>query len=465
MTLAELETVVSGGESAQVELKATTGQRTDGAKTICAMLNGAGGFVFFGVGDDGAVRGMTVTTATVDDVVREIRKIEPLPALAPERVPVADGREAIVVSVPGHVGGPFTYDGRPYIREGSSTVAMPQEWYRRLLIEGAQPAHRWELLPAHGIGIEDLDAAEITRTIDEAVRRLRLEDPGTRDPESLLQGLRLIDNGRVLNAAVVLFVRADRLLPHYPQCLLRMARFRGTDKTEFIDNRQEMGNAFDLLQRAQRFIRDHLPIGGRVVPGVFERADDPFYPPVALREALMNALCHRDYAMPGGSVGLAIYDDRLEITSVGHLPFGLTPADLRHPHTSRPWNPLIASVLYRRGLIEHWGRGTLKMLELSQAAGLLEPEFEQRGGEVVVRFFAAGYVPPRRVTRELSPLQQELLEILSSTGRARLSEIEERLQSATPRHVLQESLHSLRALGLVELEGRTRGARWSLAGT
>src|SRR3954470_8354873 len=121
MTPAELEAVVSGGESAQVEFKATTVQRTDGARTICAMLNGAGGFVFFGVTDDGTIRGMTVTTATVDDVVREIRRIEPLPALTPERVPLANGRDVIVVSVPGHVGGPFTYDGRPYVREGSAT--------------------------------------------------------------------------------------------------------------------------------------------------------------------------------------------------------------------------------------------------------------------------------------------------------------------------------------------------------
>jgi ATP-dependent DNA helicase RecG len=244
-----------------------------------------------------------------------------------------------------------------------------------------------------------------------------------------------------------------------------MARFRGKDKTEFIDNRQEVGNAFELLQRAQRFLRDHLPIGGRVVPNVFERTDDPLYPPVALREALTNALCHRDYAMPGGSVGIGIYDDRLEITSVGHLPFGLTPFDLKRPHTSQPWNPLMASVFFRRGLIEQWGRGTLRMLELTEEAGLLEPEFEQRGGEVVVRFFAMGYVPPTRVTREISPLQQELLEILSSLGQARLSEIEERLQSSVPRYVLQENLQALRTLRLVALEGRTRGARWRLAGS
>ncbi|MDX2239051.1 MAG: hypothetical protein NW224_00030 [Leptolyngbyaceae cyanobacterium bins.302] len=87
-----------------------------------------------------------------------------------------------------------------------------------------------------------------------------------------------------------------------------MARFRGKDRTEFIDNRQEVGHTFELLQRAQRFLRDHLPIAGRVEPALFERIDDPLYPPDALREALANALCHRDYGIPGGSISIGIYD-------------------------------------------------------------------------------------------------------------------------------------------------------------
>lgn len=168
-----------------------------------------------------------------------------------------------------------------------------------------------------------------------------------------------------VNAAVVLFGKTQPLLPHYPQCVLRMARFRGRDTSEFLDNRQELGHAFDLFQRAQRFWRDHLPVAGRIVPQLFERIDDPLYPPAALREALANALCHRDYSIAGGAVSLALFDDRLETSSTGVLPFDLTPADLARPHRSRPWNPLIAQVFYRRGIIEIWGRGTLKMAELT----------------------------------------------------------------------------------------------------
>src|SRR5581483_5740057 len=211
-----------------------------------------------------------------------------------------------------------------------------------------------------------------------------------------LTGMRLAHEGRLLNAAVVLFGKASKLLPNYPQCVLKMARFKGRDKTEFLDNRQEYGHAFDLLVRGQRFLRDHLPVAGRVVPGLFERVDDPLYPPEALREALANALCHRDYAAGGGSVSLAIYDDRLEIASTGPLPFGQTPADLMKPHPSRPWNPLIANVFHRRGVIESWGRGTLRMAELTRRAGLVAPEIEAGVGEVIVRFRPTRYVAPSR---------------------------------------------------------------------
>jgi ATP-dependent DNA helicase RecG len=464
MTIAEIHELAFTGESETIEFKRTTGQRSDGARTVCGMLNGIGGFVFFGVEDDGRIAGQEVTARTIADLVNELRRIDPQPALTPERVPLENGREVLVVSVPGRTGGAFTYDGRPYLRQGPVTSTMPQERYRRLLLEGAHTAHRWEILPASGVTLDDLDAAEIDRTVKEAVRRFRLDDPGTSDPEQLLRAMQLIRNDELVNAAVVLFGRRERLAPLYPQCLLRLARFRGNDKSEFIDSRQEAGNAFELMMHAQRFLRDHLPVAGRIVPSVFERIDDPLYPPTALREALANAVCHRDYAMPGGSVAVAIYDDRLEITSTGTLPFGLTPEALLRPHTSQPWNPLVANVFFRRGVIEQWGRGTLKMVELTAEAGLASPEFEERGGEVVVRFWPTRYVAPTRVVRAVTPLQQQILEILSMIGPATLAQVSHTAGEETPILSVRDNLQALRRLDLVEVAGRGRGARWKLAG-
>jgi len=176
--------------------------------------------------------------------------------------------------------------------------------------------------------------------------------------------LELIRDGHLLNAAVALYGKSDRLKTLYPQMRIRLARFRGRDRlADFTDNRQYWDHAFALLRRAESFLMDHVPIAGRVVPGKMIRKDRPWYPPRATREALANALCHRDYTIPGGAVAVAMYDDHLEITNPGVFHFGITPEKLMKPHESRPWNPIIANVFYRAGIIERWGSGTLNIID------------------------------------------------------------------------------------------------------
>jgi ATP-dependent DNA helicase RecG len=194
------------------------------------------------------------------------------------------------------------------------------------------------------------------------------------------------------------------------------------------------------------------------------RVDRPLYPPVALREALANAFCHRDYSIGGGSVAVGIYDDRLEVTSSGALHFGLTAEKLFAPHESLPWNPLIARVFYRRGIIESWGRGTIKMAELTASAGLPRPEIEDGNGCVTVRFRPSRYVPPSRVGRDVSERQREILALLAerNSGLA-LREIHARLGSAASERQIREDLGTLRTLGLAHPQGHGRGARWRRA--
>ena len=128
-----------------------------------------------------------------------------------------------------------------------------------------------------------------------------------------------------------------------------------------MGNWQFHDNAFTLLASAERFLRETLPIAGRIEADRIKRIDEPLYSPLARRESLANVLCHRDYSIGGGSVGVGVYDDGLEVTSCGTLHFGLTPEKLFAPHESLPRNPLIARTFYRRGVFEEWGRGTLRM--------------------------------------------------------------------------------------------------------
>jgi ATP-dependent DNA helicase RecG len=427
------------------------------------MLNEAGGSVLYGVDDQGHVVGVTIGSGTIEEVDSELRQISPAAHPTIEVVEL-DGRVVIVVSTHRGTLRPYTHRGQPYERHHSSTVQMPQQRFEQLMLERLHGAQRWEMEPAEGMTVADLDLDEIKRTLEESIQRGRQADPGTREPGAILRGFGLIPEGRLTRAAAVLFGRPEQLQERLPQCRVRLARFKGIDQTEFLDNRQVTGNVFRLLDAADRFLRDHVPVAGLIRPDRLERQDVPLYPPLATREALANAFCHREYEQAGGSVGVAIYDDRLEISSPGVLHFGLRPKDLFEPHESLPWNPAIARILFQRGIIESWGSGTLRIAEAVEEAGLPRAEIVEIAGGLVVRLRQSRYVPPSHVRHDLTPRQQAILDLLGS-GTLLRSEIIQQLPPPTSsRSAVNRDLVFLRQLGLVRLTGVGRGARWGLAG-
>lgn len=329
----------------------------------------------------------------------------------------------------------------------------------RGLLERSRRQKRWEYEQAVGYAQDDLDKDELLRTVRLGRASGRRAESSSANINDMLERLGLCREGTLLNAAVVLF--GTRLAPEYAQCQLHMARFRGLDKAALLARRQVDGHTFHLLDESMLFLRRHLPVAGRAQLGLFDREDEPLLPVAALREALVNAFCHRDYSRPGGAVRLAIYDDRLEIWSDGALPFGMVPEDLRGEHPSRLRNPLIADVLHRRGLMDRWGCGTQKIVELCVRAGHPEPEFGEQSGAVWVRFLTSDYTAPHRVGHDLSERQRRVLQVLSGAERLAFREIRQRLL-VSPDRTLREDLIHLKRLGLIESEGRGRGATWNL---
>ena len=463
MRVAHFTTLTASGESETLEFKATTGTRREAAMSVCAFLNQGGGQVLFGVTPDGAVVGQQVSERTIEELSAELRQIDPPAFPTVERVAVDGGREVIMVSTGQGASRPYSYRGTAYRRVGNTTLSMSADEYNRILFERMHSEQRWENQPAPGWSVDDLDVAGIRRTVAEAVRRGRLEEPVSREPTDLLRGLGLLRDGVLFRAAAVLFGSTERLEFEMPQCLLRVARFRGLDRMEFLDNRQFNGNAFTLLVNAERFLRDTLPIAGRFEQDRIERIDEPLYPSLATREALANALCHRDYSIGGGSVGIAVYDDRLEVTSSGSLHFGLTPEKLFGPHESRPWNPLIARTFYRSGIIEEWGSGTLKMAEMTSSAGLPVPEIEDDGGAVTVRFRHGRFVPQPATSGMSGPEERRemILALLEGVedGLTR-QELHARLGPEVSERQVRRALSALKNGGLVVSTNRGPLTRW-----
>lgn len=460
MNLEDLRSIAARGESETIEFKRSTAEVNTAARTLCAMLNGQrGGMVLFGVGNNGAIVGQDIGEQTHDRIRAEVRKIDP-PVIPELRTIPLSGDSAVLVATVSGGTGLFRHDGKAYERFGPTTSVMSEAENQRRLLEHLHSITRWENQTSP-LSIADLDPNEVSITIDEAIRVGRLSDPGSREIEAMLNGLQLLKEDQLLHAATVLFGRADRMLATYPQCGLRLARFRGVDKVEFVDSRQLFGNAFYLYQQAQQFFIEHVPVAGKVEG--FLRTDTPRYPTAAFREALVNALCHRDYAEASGSIDIAIYDNRLEVVSTGGLRFGLTVEQLKTDHQSRPWNPLVAQAFYLRGIIEKWGRGTTRMTDIARDAGLGDPEFVDSRIAFTVRFRAGRLHEAPKLPLGLSAIQQETLVALHTLTVAPLHLIHGELEHKYSVDQVRKALYALRDRELVILEGRTRSGQWRIS--
>ena len=405
--------LIAEKESGRVEFKETTGQLERGMETLCAFLNGEGGTVLFGVTDKGKIIGQEVSDKTRRDIADAINRLEPIASVQSSYVPLPDSEKKIIVL---HVENarierPFSYKGRPYMRIESVTTTMPQGKYNELLIRREEIRHGWETYPNPSLKLSDLDEEEISKTMRLGIQCGRLPETIGDDIPVILERLGLSEDGILKNASAVLF--AKKKLADYPQNLLRLARFKGTDKTEFLDNLRVHGNLFQLLDAAMAFIFKHLLLSG-TTDGL-EREENLEIPYKAIREAAINSLCHRSYRDAGGSVAIAIYDNRVEIENPGSFPFGWDMNKIKSEHGSKPHNPLIADTLYVRKVLESWGRGINLMIEECNQKNMPEPEFQIAEDEVKVVF-------RRKVTGQVTgqPTGQ-VISLIRCIGRQALS--------------------------------------------
>ena len=226
------------------------------------------------------------------------------------------------------------------------------------------------------------------------------------------------------------------------------------------------------MRRAERFLIDWMPVAGKIVPGQMARIDTPALPVEAVREALANAFIHRDYASAAGSVSVALYDDRLEVISPGELHFGLTPEKLYLPHESKPWNPWIAKVFYRRGLIETWGRGTLKIAGLMQEAGLAAPNLKVSDDFVTMTFdLPASLARSKNDGTSEQTLVKTLVKTPVKTPNLILRQLAVAPSTAIPELALQlgksdsaieRAIRKLRAEGKLRRIGPAKGGYWEV---
>jgi predicted HTH transcriptional regulator len=267
----------------------------------------------------------------------------------------------------------------------------------------------------------DLDSEAIDfRAASESfspVRKLSRRDLETLRMLSDHQGRKVPTIGGVL-----LFGRdRDRF---FPDAWIQVGRFGGLDKSRIVDHAEIRALPVDAIAEAIAFVERHATRGADI--GRLRRTERWNLPPVAVREAMINAVAHADYAQQGAPIRVSIFDDRLEIENPGLLPFGLTVDDLEHG-ISKLRNRVIGRVFHALGLIEQWGSGVQRMIAACREAGLADPRFE----EIATRFRVTIRSEPVRQPA-LDDTDQAIVDVLSDgTGRL-TSEIAEVI-GLTPR--------------------------------
>ena len=411
MTIDDIRRLIASDESRTLELKKTTGELKDGMHAACAFLNTDGGWLIFGITPKSLkIIGQQVTDDTKREISQALAGIEPAYDIHPIYVDVPDypGNKVIVFHFDGWKWGqhPFTYRGRPYYKVESTTKIMPREMYDERILAYEPRHYCWDSLPATGVSLSDLNRDRILGCIRLGVEGGRIPESALAAPiEDTLAKWKLTINGVPTNGAAMLF--SDNIYP-YDNFQLRMARFLGTNKLEFIDNQRVEGNFFDLLDAGMAFFFKHLNLSGKITNKSLMREERLEVPVSALREALINALVHRQWEKVNLTISLAVYDDRVEIANPGVFPPKITPENIKESHESYPYNRNMAQALYRSTFLESWGSGIHRIIEACREQGVEDPTWRWDGGFVYVTFKRPRKEPKPTITTS-TPLEDPKL--------------------------------------------------------
>ncbi|PLR28193.1 transcriptional regulator [Caulobacter zeae] len=396
MIFADIRAQIDEGEGPLAAFAPHAADKAGLAALVCGFLNTRGGVVFVGVDADGSILGVPSANIMRAELETYLQNAITPTALFTLSVDVEGDVSIITIEAPQGRDKPYVVDGKIWVRSGRRTLPATSDALRELAQVRSVEAARWERRPSVGLEDEDLVEREIRATVEDARSSDRYAFTGEEDTFTVLRQLGMVVSGGLTQACDVVFAAKPAM--RHPQCRVRFVQY-ASDKTgaAFLDNQVFEGPLVQVFNRLFDKVGAHVRIQARFGGDGHGREDRPNYSQDALREGLVNALAHRDYASFSGGVAVSVYPDRIEIWNSGQLPAGLKVADLLRPHPSIPTNPDIAHVLYLRRLMERIGRGTQKILAACTELGAPAPSWKVASTGVTLTIFAAD--APRKASQ------------------------------------------------------------------
>lgn len=398
----DLKKIINSGETELVEFKEKLSESL--YKTISAFANTQGGEIILGVDKKGNIKGIDKSPRFLEDLTnRIVNKLSIYPEI---KTIDLKGKRAIIIKV-NRSSYPVSYEGRYYERVGNTTREMKPQKLRGYLLNSTT----WDSL-TNEHSLNEIDIETVEHFLRLAVNKKRLPAESLKDsPVVVLQKLNLIVNRKMTNAALLLFGKDPQ--KYFINLCVRIGRFK--TETTIIDDKWAKGNLFKQFEETINIIRQHISVRYEIKD--FQREDIWDYPIPAIREAVVNALIHRNYSNIGNFIMIKVYDDHIWFFNPGGLPVGITIEELKRPHSSVFRNPLIAKVFYLAGYIEQYGSGTLRMIDWMKEAGLPEPEYKEEMGGFSVYFYKDIYTEENLRKMGLNERQVKAIMYVKEKGR------------------------------------------------
>jgi len=443
-------------ESQTVEWKQSLGEWKEIVETCAAFATSDGGVIYVGISPKGERIGVQIGQSTIEDLVNKIKLNTDPPQYPGIRVIGPEMSAVIEIGIEQNPIKPVWAFGRPMKRVGKTNQRIKRDEAQRLL--EVSTGRTWDCYECPEFADRDVDK----KAVRDFLRRADAEQ--STPIGNVMKNLRLLADRKYTNAAVLLFGKNPERF--FVEAQLKCARFKGVDSVEFLDEQTFEGPVLTQLENAMVFVMRNtqrsLKITGKSSHDVIRE-----YPEEAVREAVINALCHRDYTS-AGTIQVRIYDDCLEVWNPGSLPHELTIRKLYKKHSSYPRNRLIANAFNRAGVIEHWGSGTLRIIKACKEHGI-NAKFKIDMGCFIVTLqktvsntsqVGSPNGSPKSSLNGSPKTEEQIMSIIKSDHHVTTDAMANRL-GISKRAVLKQ-IDKLKKLGRLRREGSARSGHWCL---
>lgn len=424
---------------------------------ICGFANAQGGKLYVGVNDEGNPVGLPNSRKLLEDLPNKIR--DAMGIIVNINLLQEDGKDYLEIEVPPY---PIAISckGSYYYRSGSTNQRLSGPELERFILH--RRGATWDNMPLPYFTMNDVDDVVVDHFKRLAAKKGRIDKSVLDEPKDILMDkLHLTNGGYLTNAAMLLFSKDPErwLLGAYTKI-----GFFETD-ADLLYQDEIHGSLLEQIDKIIEVVYLKY-MKAKIAYEGMQRIERYFVPEAALREALLNALCHKDQAS-GIPIQISVYDDRLYIANCGQLPENWTVENLMSKHASKPFNPNIAHVFYLAGFIESWGRGIEKICNACREDGVPQPEYTVNPGDIMIKFTAPeNYIVIKKLSDNDNVVDHvvdhvvEILELIREYPRITTKELS--LKTGISERQAQRIVKKLKDMQKIRRIGSDRKGYWKI---